>query len=59
MEAAQAFANLHYDTTYILDQKDPSMLFMKRSVRGWGTAREDPRFQEIFDEIGLDALSLS
>ena len=41
-----------------LDQKDPSMLFMKRSVRGWGKAREDPRFQEIFDEIGLDALSL-
>ena len=38
------------------EQREPGMLFLNTSVRGWGGARDAPCFQAIVDEIGLEAL---
>ena len=36
-------------------QRDPGILFLNVSVRGWGSAREAPCFKAIVDDIGLEA----
>jgi len=37
------------------EKRDPGILFLNTSVRGWGSAREASCFRAIVDEIGLEA----
>ena len=36
-----------------LERRDGSVLFLRTSVRGWGAMREDPRFEDLLERIGL------